>query len=125
MLLKIFIIVSLMQSVTLVTASIHPKPDKDSSVNNNTFVCGHSREFGDRAGTISSPGYPVRYPANVICTYNIEVDWGLRIELKWKDFDVDGNMPDCDEAKSDYVEIFTGCVLVRPFMFGNLSSCKA
>ena len=88
-----------------VQSSLHPT---SSPTNNNTFVCGSTRNFTGVSGIIKSPGYPVRYPSNLYCTYDINVEWGNRVELEWKDFDVDGNMPDCNSANGDYVEVYTG-----------------
>ena len=89
------------------TASLHPT---ESPIQNNTFICGATRNFTAATGFIESPGYPIRYPTNVYCAYDINVDWGFRIELTWKDFDIDGDMPYCSGANDDYVEAFTGLV---------------
>ena len=89
-------------------ASLHPTT---SPLQNNTFICGVTRNFTAANGYIKSPGYPVRYPSSTFCTYDIHVGWGLRIELTWKDFDIDGDMPECSSANCDYVEAFTGYVI--------------
>eukprot|EP00794_Sanderia_malayensis_P007721 gene7721-8560_t len=90
----------------LVSASIHPS--RFPSPNINTSVCG-KRIFTKNSGTIASPGYPERYPLNIICTYEIKVPNGFRIELKWDGFDIDGYMPNCEEKESDFVSIYLGC----------------
>lgn len=92
-----------------IPASLHPATNPDP-VNINTIICGSKRNFTESKGVIQSPGYPSRYPANVLCTYEINVDYGMRVELTWKDFDVDGAMPDCDTAGGDYVQVYTGYV---------------
>ena len=89
-------------------ASLHPTTNP---VQNNTFICGVTRNFTSANGYIKSPGYPIRYPSSTFCTYDIHVPWGLRIELTWKDFDIDGYMPECSSANGDYVEAFTGYVI--------------
>lgn len=108
-----------------VSASIHPH-DNDPSINNNTNICGSQLHFTSMTGIIQTPGYPIRYPGNVFCTYAINVTEGLRIELRWKDFDVDGNMPDCASEDDDYVEIFTGFViyLFTRLLNNSLQCCR-
>ena len=88
-----------------VAASLHPTI---SPLQNNTWICGKVRSFTGATGAIHSPGYPYRYPSNTYCSYDITVNLGFRIELTWKDFDIDGDMPHCNSKNGDYVEAFTG-----------------
>lgn len=59
-------------------------------------------------GTVSSPSYSTSstYANNLYCTYDIRVGSGSGIKLKWLSFDIEGEMPNCND---DYVEIFIGC----------------
>ncbi len=99
-------LLNLLLSSDLVSTSIHPK-HKVGGPNNNTEICG-KRLFTENSGHFASPGFPVRYPLNIICTYEIAVEYDFRIELHWKDFDVDGFMPHCEDKESDYVNVYFG-----------------
>jgi len=96
-----------------VAASLHPTI---SPLQSNTRICGKVRSFAGETGSIQSPGYPYRYPSNTYCSYDITVNLGFRIELTWKDFDIDGDMPHCNSKNGDYVEAFTGCGKRRRFL---------
>ncbi|XP_065070164.1 uncharacterized protein LOC135695123 [Rhopilema esculentum] len=106
--------VLLFMCMTPSSASLHPK---ENGINNDTSVCGNQRIFNGTSGVIKSPGYPNRYPLNVFCSYHIVVAENLRIELRWNEFDVDGDMPGCNSSYSeDFVEVYVGCEFSRRYL---------
>ena len=105
--------VLLFVGLTPIFASLHPK---ENDINNDTSVCGSQRIFIGTSGVIKSPGFPNRYPLNVFCSYHIVVAEHLRIELRWNEFDVDGDMPGCNSSYSDFVQVYVGYVINRLFL---------
>ena len=96
--------------LTPIFASLHPK---ENDINNDTSVCGSQRIFIGTSGVIKSPGFPNRYPLNVFCSYHIVVAEHLRIELRWNEFDVDGDMPGCNSSYSDFVQVYVAYYIRR------------
>ena len=41
-------------------------------------------------GVISSPGYPISYPSNAVCRYEITVPAGQRVKLVFTDLQTEG-----------------------------------
>ena len=61
--------------------------------------------FRSKIGTITSPGLKISedYPANVMCTWYLEVPAGNRFALTFRDqFDVEKS----DSCKNDFVEVW-------------------
>ena len=58
-------------------------------------------------GQFSTRNIKGKYANNLDCTYDINLmDQNKGIKLTWTEFDIRGNMPDCE---NDYMEIFIGC----------------
>ena len=82
-----------------------------------TGSCGGSRFFLN-SGTITSPGYPNRYPAELCCVWNITADenqfiqfdlYDLHLEDKYDILKVyDGSCPYSEDDNTDLVTEFTG-----------------
>ncbi|KAI5646194.1 CUB domain-containing protein [Phthorimaea operculella] len=58
------------------------------------------------SGYITSPGYPLSYPANRVCEYFIGTSPGKAIELTFQDFDIEDN--NYFSCQYDYVEVRDG-----------------
>ena len=71
----------------------------------STGKCGGSNRFlsltGD-GGTFFSAGYPLEYPKNADCTWDILVSSGTRVLLTFYKFDLQ------NDCSSDYVEVLDG-----------------
>eukprot|EP00112_Aurelia_sp_Birch-Aquarium-sp1_P014017 Seg3.11 transcript_id=Seg3.11/GoldUCD/mRNA.D3Y31 product=Fibrillin-1 protein_id=Seg3.11/GoldUCD/D3Y31 len=60
-------------------------------------------------GVITSPAHPEDYPSDVVCKYEIIVPQNHRVQLKFKDLDIE----DHAACKYDYIELFDGKVGVK------------
>lgn len=58
----------------------------------------------DPTGDLSSPSYPVRFPADIQCVWQIRVPLDYVIELRFNDFNMDGMYP----CNVDYVKVTDG-----------------
>jgi cubilin len=56
------------------------------------------------SGVVSSPNYPNDYPNDAACTWEIAVEEGKRIRLKFNYFHLEASVG-CDK---DYLEIYDG-----------------
>lgn len=60
--------------------------------------------FADPSGDLASPSYPTRFPADIQCLWQIRVPVDYVIELRFKDFNMDGMYP----CNVDYVKVTDG-----------------
>lgn len=60
--------------------------------------------FADAGGFLQSPSYPERFPADIHCLWQIRVPSDYVIELRFKDFQMDGMYP----CNVDYVRVKDG-----------------
>lgn len=68
------------------------------------YLIGCGGKLSDReSGTILSPNYPNQYPHNIICLWEIEVDYGYDIEITVNHLDIEGTV-DC---RYDYLMFAT------------------
>lgn len=51
------------------------------------------------SGTIQSPNYPKPYPPSTKCEWQIEVDFGYSIEIRFTEIDVEKDLCDYDWVK--------------------------
>ena len=65
-------------------------------------VCG-GLITGQTRGTISSPGYPGRYPHNSHCTWTIQVDPGKTVQFHFALLNIESH-PDCSYDKLEIIE---------------------
>ncbi|XP_041486764.1 cubilin isoform X1 [Microtus oregoni] len=68
------------------------------------FIHGCGGEMSGVAGSFSSPGYPLNYPHNKECTWNIRGAPGSSIQLTIHDFDVEQHA----SCNFDTLEIYAG-----------------
>ena len=83
----------------------------------NAGSCGGSQFFLN-SGTITSPGYPTNYPADLCCIWNITAEenqfvqfdlYDLHLEDKYDVLKVyDGSCPHSEDDDTDLVTEFTG-----------------
>lgn len=60
--------------------------------------------FTESSASLSSPNYPVRFPVDVTCQWQIRVPTDYVIELRFNDFNMDGKYP----CNVDYVKVMDG-----------------
>jgi len=62
------------------------------------------------SGTFFTPGYPVPYPNQSTCLWNITVPSRKKVELKFEDFDLEGVSSSCKQPTNAnvYVQIRDG-----------------
>ena len=70
--------------------------------NSSSPVCG-GLITGQTRGTISSPGYPGRYPHNADCTWTILVDPGKTVQFHFALLNIESH-PDCGYDKLEIIE---------------------
>ncbi|XP_020900381.1 tolloid-like protein 1 isoform X2 [Exaiptasia diaphana] len=75
-----------------------------------TNYCNSEIMMSDHHGKFFSPLYPFQYPAFLKCVWLIQVKQDLKILLRFKDFDVEGDTEKCQ----DYVEIYDGLASWSP-----------
>ena len=60
--------------------------------------------FTASSGSFASPSYPVRFPADITCQWQIRAPTDYVIELRFRDFNMDGKYP----CNVDYVKVLDG-----------------
>lgn len=90
------------------------------------FPAGCGGELSGPSGSISSPGYPVKYPDNTECIWYITSTAGSSITLTIHEFDVEFH-PDCNydvlEVSFDFNSLHSRKQLVC-FGVQSLVTCK-
>lgn len=80
----------------------------DSSVNATgfeaTYKTGCGGDFTAYSGTLTSPGYPGNYQANLDCTYNVETIVGSTVSLNFQELDVESS----SNCGKDQLYLFNG-----------------
>ena len=71
-------------------------------------LIGCSEDFFDDKGTFTSPNYPEDYPNNAYCLWRIRVSSGMKIQLTFQDFALEGH------CHRDSVTVYNGYLLTSP-----------
>ena len=67
-----------------------------------SIACSQMMQMTNMSGWFSSPRFPLNYPGNVQCSWNISIPSGYTIYLTFLEFDVE----ECgDSCTCDYVEV--------------------
>ncbi|XP_074646475.1 cubilin-like isoform X2 [Tubulanus polymorphus] len=85
------------REVLLLTTTTTPAPT--TTVPTLPDLCG--KTLSDTSGEISSPSYPLSYPNNRNCVINIQAATGMRVHLKFEEFNLEGG----SGCRNDYVLI--------------------
>ncbi len=64
------------------------------------------------SGNITSPGYPLKYPENILCSWNITVDEKFRIQIEFLDFEIEAAVG----CLYDYVLLRDGLTVNSPVL---------
>ncbi|XP_011302978.1 cubilin [Fopius arisanus] len=62
---------------------------------------GHIKK---QQGTVTSPGYPNKYPTNIDCEWTIEVDYGYSVQINFTDVDTEKE----SSCMMDIIEVYGG-----------------
>ncbi|XP_023564687.1 deleted in malignant brain tumors 1 protein-like isoform X4 [Octodon degus] len=87
----------------------------DSSLTDEDVHCGGL--LTNRSGTFTSPFYPKRYPTNIECTWDIQVDERARVKLTFEVVKLESFY----SCPYDFIEIFDGPPS-EPFLLGRFCS---
>jgi len=84
---------------------------------NGTYyqTCGGT--FYERKGEIFSPNYPSPYEGQIHCRYQIQLDQGYNIKVKFPTpLGVDGSGPNCDQNGGGYLLMYNGDEWAPPLL---------
>lgn len=65
-----------------------------------TTTSGCGGRLTHNFGTIQSPNYPKAYPPSIKCQWQIEVDFGYSIEIKFQEMDIEKDL-----CEYDYIQV--------------------